>query len=55
MNTLCSSLTSKIYAERELCIRYFDAINCPEDRKPVGNNKNSKKVTHVPMLFNFFL
>ena len=26
-----------------------------EDRKPVGNNKNSKKIIHVLMLFNFFL
>ena len=31
---------------------YFDAIYCPEDRKP-GCQKNSKRITHVPMLFNF--
>ena len=28
-------------------------IYIPEDRKPVDNNRNSKKIIHVLILFNF--
>ena len=34
---------------------YFDAIYCPEDKKPVSNNKNSKKCSPCAYVIYFFL